>query len=176
MPPSRPGSSPSASPPGGTTTTCSHSSPHDDAIALARRAGRDGRYRRSWDRRVGLPTPAKRGKRKGMANLTDLQNRFSSVPGVRVDAGQGGLTRVVVSTPDADAHVYLQGAHVTHYQPKGGKAVLFMSGKSHFAAGKAIRGGVPLIFPWFGAKADNPKAPQHGFARSTEWELRDIRA
>jgi D-hexose-6-phosphate mutarotase len=110
-----------------------------------------------------------------MANLTDLQNRFSSVPGVRVEAGQGGLARVAVSTPAADAHVYFQGAHVTHYQPKGDRPVLFMSGKSHFAAGKAIRGGVPLIFPWFGAKADNPKAPQHGFARSQEWELRDVR-
>jgi glucose-6-phosphate 1-epimerase len=52
--------------------------------------------------------------------------------------------------------------------------VLFVSGQSLFAPSKAIRGGVPLIFPWFGAKADDPKAPQHGFVRSQPWTLADV--
>jgi D-hexose-6-phosphate mutarotase len=81
-----------------------------------------------------------------------------------------------VKTPVAEGHVYLHGGHVTHYQPRGRGPVLFVSGESHFAAGKAIRGGVPVIFPWFGAKADDPKAPQHGFVRSQPWELRNVAA
>jgi glucose-6-phosphate 1-epimerase len=42
-----------------------------------------------------------------------------------------------------------------------------MSQASQFALGKAIRGGVPIIFPWFGAREG---FPSHGFARVTEWE------
>jgi glucose-6-phosphate 1-epimerase len=110
-----------------------------------------------------------------MQSVAELQQRFS-VPGVTVEPGQGGLTRVTVETAIAAGHVYLHGAHVTHYQPRGRGPVLFVSGKSHFAAGKAIRGGVPVIFPWFGAKADDPKAPQHGFVRNVPWKLRGITA
>ncbi len=44
-----------------------------------------------------------------------------------------------------------------------------MSGKSHFAADKPIRGGVPICFPWFGPKKDNATAPAHGFARLKQW-------
>ena len=40
--------------------------------------------------------------------------------------------------------------------------------------GRAIRGGVPISFPWFAAKADDPKAPAHGFVRTTAWTLESI--
>src|SRR5262249_28059625 len=40
--------------------------------------------------------------------------------------------------------------------------------------GRAIRGGVPICFPWFGGKADDSKAPAHGFARTTAWQLESI--
>src|SRR3954451_15055935 len=108
-----------------------------------------------------------------MSTPTELQQQFD-VPGVTIEAGEGGLTRVAVKTPAAAGHLYLHGAHVTHYQPAGQAPVLFMSAKSLFNPAKAIRGGVPLIFPWFGARADDPKAPQHGFARNTAWTLKDL--
>jgi glucose-6-phosphate 1-epimerase len=110
-----------------------------------------------------------------MANITDLNARFG-VPGiVTIDAGEGGLPRVRVTSPAAEAEVYLHGAHVTHFQPRGHKPVLFMSAASLFDPAKAIRGGVPLVFPWFGPNAANPRAPQHGFARTTTWTIRDVR-
>jgi glucose-6-phosphate 1-epimerase len=52
--------------------------------------------------------------------------------------------------------------------------VLFMSNKSSFAAGKPIRGGVPLIFPWFGGRAGHPESPAHGFARTSEWQVESL--
>lgn len=107
--------------------------------------------------------------------IADLRARFA-IPGVTIGPGEGGLTRVTVTTPLAEGQVYLQGAHVTHFQPSGRGPVLFMSAASHFAPGKPIRGGVPVIFPWFGAKADEPKAPQHGFARTQVWALREVKA
>ncbi|HET6250427.1 MAG TPA: D-hexose-6-phosphate mutarotase [Tepidisphaeraceae bacterium] len=109
-----------------------------------------------------------------MNDINDLRRQFS-IPGVvHIEPGHGGLTRVAIMTEQAEAHVYLHGAHITHYRPRAGQDVLFLSAKSLFEAGKAIRGGVPVIFPWFGAKADNATAPAHGFVRNRPWELRDI--
>jgi D-hexose-6-phosphate mutarotase len=83
----------------------------------------------------------------------------------------GGLPAVPIETPYAAAMLYLHGAHVTHFQPAGHKPVLFLSGLSQFAAGKPIRGGVPVIFPWFGPHASRPDLPMHGLARSRPWQL-----
>lgn len=91
------------------------------------------------------------------------------IPGhVSLVAGAGGLRKVVVNTESSEAEIYLHGAHVTHFCKKGEPPLLFMSAASEFAAGKPIRGGVPLIFPWFGPREG---FPAHGFARTVEWEL-----
>jgi glucose-6-phosphate 1-epimerase len=105
-------------------------------------------------------------------------DRFQIPNVLRFESGPGGLVRAVISTPAAEAGLYLQGAHLTGWTPRGQKPVLFLSSKSMFVPGKAIRGGVPIIFPWFGARADGLPGPAHGFARITEWtieatELRD---
>lgn len=84
------------------------------------------------------------------------------------------MTRVVIHTPQAEARICLHGAHVTHYQPRGDRPVVFMSQRSRFAAGTPIRGGVPIVFPWFGPKAGEPTAPMHGFARIAEWALESV--
>ena len=94
------------------------------------------------------------------------------IPGVvTVAAGNGGLPKLVVTTPQATGEVYLHGAHVTAYQPTGQRPVLFLSGSSRFGAGKAIRGGVPICFPWFGNLDGRKEAPAHGFARTRPWDL-----
>ena len=107
--------------------------------------------------------------------LDELRNRYA-VPGVSFEPGEGGLVRVVVSTEAAEAHVYLHGAHVTRFRPRGQADLLFLSAKSLFAPGKAIRGGVPVIFPWFGAKAGDPSAPAHGLVRTVDWALHEVSA
>jgi D-hexose-6-phosphate mutarotase len=82
--------------------------------------------------------------------------------------GPGGLPLVKIRTPWSVAEIYLQGAHVAHFQKNGESPLLFMSAKSHFAPGKPIRGGVPICFPWFGNRSGGPS---HGFARSAVWQL-----
>lgn len=89
---------------------------------------------------------------------------------VTFEPGPGGLRHARVSTPLAETEVYLQGAHVARWTPAGQKPVLFMSSKSFFAPGKAIRGGVPVIFPWFGGRSDGKPGPAHGFARAKDWK------
>ena len=87
---------------------------------------------------------------------------------VAVASGNGGLPKVVVTAKSGTAEIYLHGAHVTHFQKNGEPPLLFMSTKSHYADGKAIRGGVPVCFPWFGPREGEPA---HGFVRFMAWEL-----
>jgi glucose-6-phosphate 1-epimerase len=103
-------------------------------------------------------------------DIAALNENFG-LPGLLAFEESNGLTRAVVTTPAASATIYFQGAHLTHWQPAGEEPVLFLSGKSAFQKGKAIRGGVPVIFPWFGDRHDGQAGPAHGFARTAEWEF-----
>ena len=104
-------------------------------------------------------------------SIDGLTERFAITGAVSFDAGRGGLPRIVVTTPAAEAHVYAHGAHVTHYQPAGHEPVLFVSRQSSFEHGKPIRGGVPICFPWFAVNENMPDAPSHGFARTRPWQV-----
>ena len=109
-----------------------------------------------------------------MQTVQSLCKQFK-VPGLHFEAGQGGLTKAVIATPVASGELYLQGAHVTSWQPAGHAPVLWMSRSSLFQPGKPIRGGVPICFPWFGPHASDPSAPAHGFARTALWEVTEAR-
>ncbi len=80
-----------------------------------------------------------------------------------------GLTFLDIETPLCTASICLQGAHLTSWKPAGEEECLFMSPAAVFEPGKAIRGGIPICWPWFGAKEGKPS---HGIARITEWDLR----
>ncbi len=85
--------------------------------------------------------------------------------------GQGELPMLEISTPWSTAEIYLQGAHITHFQKKDEPPLLFLSQCSRFVAGQPIRGGVPVIFPWFGPREGQA---QHGFARLKAWDLKEV--
>ncbi len=85
-------------------------------------------------------------------------------------SGAGNLPKVVLEAADgARAEFYLHGAHVTSWRPAGDDAErMFLSARSQFEAGAAIRGGIPVCFPQF---ATQGPLPNHGFARVNAWEL-----
>src|SRR5580658_1878891 len=87
---------------------------------------------------------------------------------VELTTGKGNLPLLKISTPQSAAEIYLHGAHLTHFQKNGEPPLLFLSRKSWFEADKPIRGGVPICFPWFGAREGEPS---HGLARILPWEL-----
>jgi glucose-6-phosphate 1-epimerase len=106
----------------------------------------------------------------------EMLNERYAIPGIaRIVAGEGGLARVQITAPAASAEIYLHGAQVTSWRPTGSEEVIFLSQKSHWEDGRAIRGGIPVCFPWFRAKADNPQAPAHGFVRTKSWELLSVK-
>lgn len=89
-------------------------------------------------------------------------------PGVRVDLHPSGLERLVIDRDACRAELFLHGATLTGWAPRGEDEVLFTSPTSLYRADKPIRGGVPICFPWFGPR---PGAAQHGFARTSKWAL-----
>lgn len=107
-------------------------------------------------------------------SAAELNRRFGIPDFATVVEGKGGLAKVRIATPAASGEMYLHGAHVTSWRPDGAKEVLYLSPRSLWQDGAAIRGGVPVCFPWFGNKADDPKAPAHGFVRTKSWHLDSI--
>ena len=103
-------------------------------------------------------------------------NEAYALPGILHFApAAGALTAAHITLPTGAATVYLHGAHLTSWQPTGLPDVFFLSSLSPFANGKAIRGGVPICFPWFGpdteARAAGKPGPAHGFARTQPWQF-----
>ena len=81
-----------------------------------------------------------------------------------------GFEYIEVKNEAAEAKAALQGAHLFHYARAGEEPILWLSEASDFELGKAIRGGVPVCWPWFGFNEDK-SLPQHGFARTSLWEF-----
>lgn len=71
--------------------------------------------------------------------------------------------------PNNEAVICHQAAHLISWKHAGVEQ-LFVSEQADFTAGKAIRGGVPLIFPQFGALGAGQK---HGFTRNVLWQQID---
>lgn len=80
---------------------------------------------------------------------------------------------VQLQTPWSAAEIYLHGASVTHFQLHGEPPLLFLSEQSRFEKDAPIRGGIPVIFPWFGKPEG--RTAQHGFARARAWDLVETR-
>ncbi|WP_196716566.1 D-hexose-6-phosphate mutarotase [Actinomyces trachealis] len=90
--------------------------------------------------------------------------------------GRGGEQRLLVDAPAGSAELYLFGAHLTSWVPRGGKPVLFLSRKAVFDGETGIRGGVPLCLPWFGVGPNGTSRPRHGWARTMTWDLRTVQS
>lgn len=91
------------------------------------------------------------------------------------------LLGVKVSNALGEATILLQGAQLLDFAPKGRSPIIWCSDAVEYRRGKPLRGGIPVCWPWFGPLNNNvadivsqvasADAPQHGFARSQEWQL-----
>lgn len=84
--------------------------------------------------------------------------------------------RGVESKGDGHYGIYDHGAHVWAYQPKGQEhPVIWLSEKADLREGQPIRGGIPIVFPWFAMGPEGKHEPKHGFARLDTWHRADIK-
>ncbi|HEY9120826.1 D-hexose-6-phosphate mutarotase [Marinobacter profundi] len=95
----------------------------------------------------------------------------------------GHLEALEVHHPLFQARLFLQGGHLTNFAPRDEPDWLWLSDTARFEPGRAIRGGIPVCWPWFGVPAKNPPevrrriltTASHGFARTAVWKLEDVR-
>jgi glucose-6-phosphate 1-epimerase len=111
--------------------------------------------------------------------LDDLTAKFAIRDHITFHETHPGMIAMRIATSSSEATLYLQGAHLTQWTPKNSSPAIYLSSKSAIAPGKPIRGGIPVLFPWFGERWDgkdfeaahNIKSPMHGFGRVTVWTL-----
>ena len=120
-----------------------------------------------------------------------MQNLVQAITSSRL-SHQGealGLEVIEVDNQFCQATIAYQGAQVLRYQLKNHYLksqhlkdqhlkeqtqpvpILWLSEGNRFEQGKAIRGGIPLCFPWFGKHPVKADLPSHGFARQMDWQL-----
>ena len=105
-----------------------------------------------------------------MAAALNTQFGIKGQLSFREDAS--GLIVAEIDNESGSAALCLQGAHLMSWQPKSQAVpVVWLSRDAKLAAGKSIRGGAPVCWPWFGAHATESGFPGHGFARTVPWQV-----
>ncbi|HEY3325855.1 MAG TPA: D-hexose-6-phosphate mutarotase [Novimethylophilus sp.] len=106
-----------------------------------------------------------------MPALASLNHHFAIPDHLAFTASDYGLPVAEIDNELASATIALQGAHVMTFQPHGEAPVLWLSEQARLQPGKAVRGGIPICWPWFGAHATDTGFPAHGFARILNWRV-----
>src|SRR5262249_37822826 len=88
---------------------------------------------------------------------------------------RNGLEVLGMATPASECTIALHGAQVLGFGVfRGGGNWLWVSDRANFQVGKALRGGIPICFPWFGPHPERPDLPAHGFARTRLWRVVNV--
>lgn len=103
--------------------------------------------------------------------IDKLNDQFSIEGELGFSEQEGDLIYIDVMNKYAEATISLYGAHIIQYRPHDQFDVLWISPNSSYEFGKAIRGGIPICFPWFGPHENNESFPAHGFARIMQWTV-----
>ncbi|MGB5395959.1 MAG: D-hexose-6-phosphate mutarotase [Gammaproteobacteria bacterium] len=107
-------------------------------------------------------------------NLSELNKRFGITDQLDFVEGKGELTIAVIKNKFASAVVSLYAGQVLSYRPVNTNSdLMFLSEQAYYQTGKAIKGGVPVCWPWFGPDPQGKGRPAHGFARNSEWTVID---
>ncbi len=103
--------------------------------------------------------------------LVKLNQKYGIRDQLVFTEGPGGFVIAEIKNPHGEATVALHGAHIMSFRPRDHEPVLWLSRNSHFKTGKAIRGGIPVCWPWFADHPTDTGKPAHGFVRTTVWSV-----
>lgn len=107
-----------------------------------------------------------------MQDIENLNRQFALANSLNFVAGPNGTVMINIETPAATAQICTYGAQVLSFKPSMvDEDLLFLSPQSAYGDGKAIRGGVPICWPWFGDDPSGYGRPAHGFARNQVWQV-----
>ncbi|WP_299491751.1 D-hexose-6-phosphate mutarotase [Acaryochloris sp. IP29b_bin.137] len=86
--------------------------------------------------------------------------------------GKGDFPLIHIDNPHAQASISVYAGQVLSYCPKAAEAdLLFLSQNAYFQTGKAIKGGIPICWPWFGPDPEKLGRASHGFVRNRLWSV-----
>lgn len=110
-----------------------------------------------------------------MSKLKDLKSRFAECDHIIFEQTEHDVVLIHINHPLATATISLEGGQILAWQPiSQTEPVLWSTDSTHWLAGRAIRAGVPICWPWFGAHPTERTAPAHGYARLCNWEVASI--
>lgn len=107
--------------------------------------------------------------RSAVPAINELEARYGRDGSVTFAEMFGGVVAVLTAA-DARAVIALQGAQVLSYETAAGE-VLWLSPVANLGTGKAVRGGIPVCWTWFGPHGSAPANPAHGFVRAAAWSV-----
>lgn len=105
-----------------------------------------------------------------MTHLQSLDDRFAVDGRIAFEASPLGGPIVRLLQGAQEVLVALHGGHVLNWTD-GGEGLLWMSPVARITAGKGLRGGIPVCWPWFGDHATDATKPAHGFVRQRAWTV-----
>lgn len=86
--------------------------------------------------------------------------------------GKGGFPFIEISNAKTSALISVYAGQVLSFCPAGtADDLMFLSEKAYYQPGKAIKGGAPICWPWFGADPQGLGRPAHGFVRNRLWNV-----
>ena len=105
-------------------------------------------------------------------NIEQLNANCSIADQLEFIAGEGGLPMIQVSSSKAKALISIHAGQVLSFKPSNEpEDILFLSKKAFYQSGKAIKGGAPICWPWFGPDPEGQDRPGHGFVRNRPWNV-----
>ena len=109
--------------------------------------------------------------------VEQLNKEFAIPNQVEIVEGKGGFPVIEVNNEKAKAKVSVYSAQVISFQPAGEpQDLLFLSEAAYYKAGKAMKGGIPICWPWFGPDPEGKGRASHGFVRNRMWNLLSVEA
>jgi glucose-6-phosphate 1-epimerase len=105
-------------------------------------------------------------------DITQLNTDYSLKDELKFVEGKGGFPLIEISNTKSSALISVYSGQVLSFQPKSeAQDVLFLSDKAYYQTGKAIKGGIPICWPWFGADPEGLGRAAHGFVRNRMWNV-----
>jgi glucose-6-phosphate 1-epimerase len=105
-------------------------------------------------------------------SIEQLNTQYGLAGQLKFVEGQGGFPCIEIRNKSAKALISVYSGQVLSFQPVAEpEDLLFLSKQAYYQAGKAIKGGIPICWPWFGPDPEGLGRPSHGFVRNRLWTV-----
>ncbi len=105
-------------------------------------------------------------------NIEQLNSDYGIADQLQFSLGKGDLPVIKINNSHAQAVISVYGGQVLSYRPTSApEDLMFLSEKAYYQAGKAIKGGTPICWPWFGPDPEGLGRASHGFVRNRLWAV-----